>query len=121
MNTNLLIQDYKNIVSQIKSTLPEIKLIFDDIGLVGPAIKDWETSVPMNLIDEQKSIWELEIELKSGHVKFWNSDSWTHNWGGTDFPKGKAVYYQENIPVKAGKYKITLNLDENTYHFQKLD
>ena len=56
--------------------------------------------------------------LDAGTVKFRNRDSWNQNWGGQEYPMGKALYYGNNIQVKPGLNKVTLNLTENTYLFE---
>jgi len=64
-------------------------------------------------------IWELDIALKNGTVKFRSRDSWNKNWGGNTFPNGNTVFRGYDIPVKAGNYHVILNLFENTYTFIK--
>ncbi len=75
----------------------------------------------MTLTDIENSIWEIDLYLKKGQVKFRCRDSWAQNWGGNAFPNGKAVMNGNDIVVdEAGMYNITLNLSELTYHFEKI-
>ena len=75
--------------------------------------------------DIKNSIWETELYLKEGTVKFRCNDSWLRNWGGSygeeEFPSGSATPDGDNIPVEAGKYHIMLNLRNYTYEFTKLE
>jgi hypothetical protein len=76
----------------------------------------------MTLINEDKSIWEIEIYLKEGRVKFRCRDSWAQNWGGTAFPTGEANFEGPDISVNdAGNYRVVLNLSASTYEFIKLE
>tara|TARA_R110002074_G_scaffold84015_5_gene186662 strand:+ start:872 stop:1870 length:999 start_codon:yes stop_codon:yes gene_type:complete len=103
-------QDALSLLQLIKDYDSNIRLFYDNVGIIGTAIDGYEgvgvKSIPMQLIDEVNSIWETEIELKKGTVKFRTRDSWIQNWGGTSFPKGDAIYFWENIEVKPGKYKV---------------
>jgi len=74
----------------------------------------------MKLIDARQGLWETTLELKNGTVKFRTRNSWNENWGGNSFPEGKLLFYGENIPVKAGRYRISLNLKDNTYRFDAI-
>ncbi len=113
--------DGESLKQKIENYYPEVRLLYQDIGIIGDAVNNWANSTPMMLIDEKKSIWEIEITLKNGNLKFRSRDSWIHNWGGDTFPKGTALYFGENIPVKAGKYRINLDLSQNSYEFMLLD
>ena len=115
---NLGIQDGISMQKMITEYNPNVKLLYKDIGIIGDAANGWEDSVPMILVDQKKCVWEIEITLKDGFLKFRSRDSWTENWGKTDSPN-KALFSGENIPVVAGTYKITLNLTDKTYDFIK--
>jgi hypothetical protein len=110
----------------IKRYHPEVKLLFQDVGIIGTSINGFDDvgakSTPMTLIDEENSIWEIEIYLKQGKVKFRCRDSWAINWGGNSFPEGKAMDHGNDINVeKSGNYRIVLNLTDNTYKFIEID
>ena len=115
----------KSILRMIKSHYPEIKLLFKDVGIIGTSLHGFDnvggSSTSMTLTDIENSIWNIDLYLKKGQVKFRCRDSWAQNWGGDAFPNGKAVAGGNNIVVnEAGKYNITLNLSELTYHFEKI-
>jgi hypothetical protein len=89
------------------------------IGLIGTAtpIGDWNTDIDM-IQDNQNSLqWTLNISLTDGEVKFRQDDSWSVNWGGTEFPTGTAIPDGDDIPVTAGNYNITFNTGEPSYEF----
>lgn len=110
----------------IKQYHPDVKLLYQDVGIIGTSINGFDDvgakSTPMTLIDEEKSIWEIEMFLKQGRVKFRCRDSWAINWGGNSFPDGKAINHGNDILVdKPGNYRVILDLSTNTYKFIKLD
>lgn len=121
-SSNNIIADGNYLLAAIKKEFPNLRLMYDNAGIIGSALPSgYEKSVPMKLKDEYLSIWELDIKLSEGDVKFRTRNSWTQNWGGDSFPKGYAQYYGRNIHVdEAGLYHIKLNLSENTYEFKKL-
>ncbi|SDQ54377.1 glycosyltransferase family 39 protein [Flagellimonas zhangzhouensis] len=86
------------------------------LGILGSAISGWDSSTPLQQINDER-VWETEIELSEGEIKFRLNDSWDTNWGGMDFPKGELIPGGPNIPVKQGNYKLKVNLESNTYEF----
>ena len=108
----------------IKIYYPDVKLLYGNVGLVGDATQNnnWNKNIPLTLTNDLESIWEADVVLKNGFVKFREGENWYFNWGGDEFPKGSTLaYYGNNIPVKAGKYRVILNLSEKTYQFIKQD
>ena len=115
-----------SLMNIIKKYDPSVKLSFQDVGMKGTAIDGFDNigglSTPMHHIDIENDIWELDIYLLKGNVKFRCRDSWAINWGGTTFPKGEPAPDGPDIPVtEAGNYRIILNLTANTYEFIKQD
>ncbi|MBE9489398.1 MAG: hypothetical protein IMY67_03810 [Bacteroidetes bacterium] len=116
-----LIEEGINLLQSIKEFNPNVKLNYLNIGIVGDAVNGWLVeSTPLVLSDAENSIWEIDLNLKNGHLKFRSNNSWSQNWGGTEFPKARVKYWGGNIPITKGNYHIILNLTENTYEFIKL-
>lgn len=116
------LDEANSLLQIIESYSPEVRLLYTDIGIIGSALETgWGQTVYMNQTDPKKSIWTIETTLNDGEIKFRSSDSWTQNWGGSSFPKGDAIYYYEDIAVKAGHYKVTLDLENKTYQFDLLE
>jgi len=118
--------DAQAMLRLIKNYHPEVKLLFQDVGIIGTSINGFDDvgarSTPMTLTDDKNSIWEITLHLKQGQVKFRCRDSWAINWGGTTFPSGETVSFGNDINVpEAGNYHIVLNLTANTYEFIKQD
>jgi len=117
--------DGLSIMQLIKTYYPNVKLLYQDVGIIGTAINGYDDvgtkSTPLIQTDIENSIWELDLYLKKGTVKFRCRNSWNQNWGGTSFPKGKAEQNGTNIPVEEGNYHVIINLSENTYEFIKQD
>jgi hypothetical protein len=126
LDFRVLHNDALSMLKLIKDYYPDVKLLYQDVGIIGTSIDGFDDvgahSTPMTLTNEDQSIWEIEMYLKEGHVKFRCRDSWAINWGGETFPKGEANFEGPDIPVlEAGNYKVILNLTENTYEFIKQD
>lgn len=114
-------EEGRNLLSDLKTYKPNLKLDYN-IGIIGDAVEGWfVNSTPMVNTKPELGVWELDITLKDGQLKFRNNNSWTLNWGGNKFPNGFSAFYGGNIPVEAGNYHIILNLTENTYEFIKQD
>ncbi len=115
------IEDGLSLTQLIEKFKPDVHLLFDDIGIIGTATEmGWNRSIEMKQSDQMNSIWEIETELNDGFLKFRNRNSWNQNWGGSNFPSGEALFFGANIPVKKGKYHITLNLKQNQYSFNRI-
>lgn len=124
LDYKVLYNDALAMLKLIKDNYPEVKLLYQDVGIIGTSINGFDDvgarSTPMTITDEKNGIWEIELYLKEGRVKFRCRDSWAQNWGGNSFPKGKADFEGSDIPVtEAGNYRIILNLSANTYEFIK--
>jgi len=114
----------QSIVNLIKEYYPEARILYQDVGIIGTSIDGFDDSgaisTPMIQSDMEKSIWEIDLYLKEGRVKFRCQNSWLQNWGGASFPSGKAYSHGGDIVVpEAGNYHIILNLSESTYEFVK--
>ena len=124
-------RDGLSIMNLIKDYYPDVKLLYRDVGLKGTAIDGFDNvggkSTPMILTDVEKSIWEIDIYLLEGNVKFRCRDSWQQNWGAIPdainvFPKGIGIQEGKDIVIpEAGNYHIILNLTTNMYEFIKLE
>jgi len=121
--------DGKSILDLIKSYYSGVRVIYENVGIIGTALDGYDDaggrSTPMRRTDAKNSIWETELFLKEGTIKFRCNDSWLRNWGGSFggniFPSGSATADGNNIPVKAGKYHIKLNLSDYSYEFTKIE
>jgi len=118
-----IIEDGNYLMAEIKKEFPSIRLMYDNVGIIGSSLPTgYDKSVPMKLIDEYESIWEIDIELSEGTVKFRTRDSWTQDWGGKSFPKGYAQSFGQDIYIsRSGRYHVEINLNKNSYEFKKLN
>ncbi|MGB5272558.1 MAG: hypothetical protein WBN39_00760 [Flavobacteriaceae bacterium] len=118
-----------SVLELIKRYYPEVRVIYENVGIIGTALQGYDDvggrSTPMRRTDAKNGIWEAELYLKEGTVKFRCNDSWLRNWGGNygddQFPSGNATPDGDNIAVPAGKYHIQLNLSDFTYEFTKME
>ncbi|MCB0637560.1 MAG: hypothetical protein KDC54_13115 [Lewinella sp.] len=116
-------EDAFSILDRIKAYQPEVRLLYDDLGILGSGLPDgYDRSVPMQRMSGPGNRWEVELELQVGTFKFRNRDSWNQNWGGVGFPEGRSVYLGRDIWVPtAGRYHILLDLEKRRYQFTLLD
>jgi hypothetical protein len=90
---------------------------FPSIGIIGSATPTgWGSDT--NMEDKGNGAFEIVMDFVAGEVKFRANDSWDQNWGGADFPEGIAVQNGPNIPVPAGRYKVTFNPSSGAYKFE---
>lgn len=91
-------------------------LRYPSIGIIGSATPGgWDTDT--NMTDIGGGVFEVTIDLVDGEAKFRANDSWTVNWGGADFPSGIGTQNGPNIPVTAGRYKVTFKPATGEYNF----
>ncbi|MCB9426695.1 MAG: T9SS type A sorting domain-containing protein [Flavobacteriales bacterium] len=87
------------------------------ISLIGEGISDWNTDVALTSTDGVNFTLK-DYTFAGGGVKFRANNSWSLNWGGTDFPSGTGVKGgQNNIIVLAGKYTVSFNVNTGVYSF----
>jgi len=118
---DLELRECKLLGRAIRDYSPDARLFFDDIGMVGSSLQDgWEKSTPMKLTNAIASVWELDVQLTDGFIKFRNRNGWRHNWGGSTFPEGDAIFEGKDIPVKAGLYHVEFHIEDGKYKFTKV-
>ncbi len=115
-----------SIMNIIKKYNPNVKLLFQDVGVKGTAIDGFDNvgglSTPMIQTDIDNDIWEIDIYLLEGTLKFRCRDSWAQNWGADGFPKGTGTHDGPDIIVpQAGNYNIIFKPITGEYEFIKLD
>jgi len=118
--------DGLSIINLIKTYYPEVKVVYKDVGIIGTSIDGFNDvgakSTPLILTNKEQNIWELDLYLKVGRVKFRCRDSWAQNWGSTDFPKGIGRQDGADIPIhEAGNYHIIFKPVTGEYEFIKQD
>ncbi len=90
--------------------------VIPKIGIIGSATaKGWGEDTDMaNLGD---GVYEIVIDLVGGECKFRQDDGWATNWGSVDFPAGIGTQDGKNIPVAAGKWRVTFKIGTGEYKF----
>jgi hypothetical protein len=113
---------------RIQGEYPGLRLQFDNLGIVGAAVTPgedteaaWMRTIPFERLPDHEQRWQLDIDLHEGLLKFRTRESWEENWGGTDFPEGRVRWYGDAIEVPvAGRYRVTVDLKEDWYRFERL-
>lgn len=79
-------------------------------GIIGDATPNgWDASTEMEFDAETKT-WSITVDLEDGEMKFRANDDWDINVGDND-GDGTLQNDGSNIPVDAGNYTITLDLN----------
>ncbi|MBK7937955.1 MAG: SusF/SusE family outer membrane protein [Lewinellaceae bacterium] len=88
------------------------------IGIIGDATPGgWNDDTDMTIDGADAAIQTATITLTGGGAKFRAGDSWDFNWGAAAFPSGTGTYNGDNIPVTAGTYTVTFNVNTGQYSF----
>src|SRR5690606_26041904 len=89
------------------------------IGLIGNATPGgWDTDTDMTEDATAVGVVTLNITLTDGFAKFRVNDGWTYNWGSNTFPNGTGTQGGADIPITAGTYNVTFNVNTKEYSFQ---
>ena len=116
------INSCKSVQKLLLNYNPKIKLLYDEIGIIGDALSSgFEKSVPMERDNSKIGFWKIKLNLKKGKIKFINRNDWLQNWGGNSFPNGKSMFDGLDILVDEGYYNIILDLENKIYSFEKVD
>lgn len=84
-------------------------------GIVGSAFNDWGATPDGKMTyDPFSDQWRTIITLKEGEMKFRLNADWGVNFGDNG-ANGTLDDGGDNIKVAAGKYLVTMNLNDNTY------
>lgn len=114
-----LVELSTNSMAQIQHLYPEVRLLYEKIGIIGEGTsnENWVDDTILTLVDEKKAIWEALVDLKGGGIKIRENKSWNVNWGGASFPKGQLEWFGPNIPTEEGTFRLIINLSEKNYEF----
>lgn len=89
-------------------------------GIVGDGYNNWGSGGPDGQLYSTSTpdVFVGYVTLRTGEIKFRENNDWGNNIGDNG---GDGTLESEgaNIPVTAGNYKITLNLNDNTYSIEE--
>lgn len=87
------------------------------VGIIGTAVNGWDVDVDMVTLDGITYTLD-NYPLTLGALKFRQNNTWSINWGSTDFPTGTGYQDGPDIPViSASNYDITFNRLTGEYSF----
>jgi glycosidase len=108
----------------MSATITFAQNIYQTVGIIGSATANgWGASTPMQLSSaSDPHQWTLTLMLNAGEAKFRANDSWSVNWGASNFPSGNAFQDGPNIPIATGGYyTVSFNDVTGAYNFQNLN
>ena len=90
------------------------------IGIVGDAAPNgWDgPDVPL-IYDPTSDQFRAVVQFTDGEMKFRLNNDWGVNWG-DDGADGTLEAGGANIPVTAGKYVVTVNMNDMTYEIEPI-
>lgn len=82
------------------------------LGIVGSGFNDWGNAGPdaKMYYDYTTNSFKRGVKLLDGEIKFRVNNDWGVNYGGSG-----GIITGDNIPVTAGYYTVTIDLNNNTY------
>ncbi len=131
----------QEIVQTIRRYDPDMTLPVESIGLIGDAAEHgWAQSITMQQSRSDPNVWAVDVSLVDGEIKFRADNDWSSDWGApilpaiseesplsfigdvdSVFPTGQAQFKGSNIPVLAGRYRVTFNTQTFDYSFVTID
>ena len=111
----------QRVLEDLKKDYPNLDFEINHMEIIGTAtqFQDWTTALPMKQIS--KNVWEITIDLTDGDIKFRTDGAWTFDWGRSEFDPNNLVFKGGDIPVKKGKYHVTINIANNTFKLIKIN
>lgn len=100
----------------------KVEPYFSEIRVTGDAVDNALSFVILEKLSN--GTWEGIVPLKDGTVTFSNRAAGVISWTGDEFPIGKLVgagYWDNNISVKKGLYKVIFDYENGTYEFIKIN
>jgi len=118
--SNLLSESGQTVLDALRKEYPDISYKINQMEIIGTATphNDWSLGTPMRKTSE--NTWEITIELTNGAFKFRTDAAWTFDWGRSESNAKSLVFKGGDIPVKKGKYHITINIESNTLELKRL-
>ena len=114
--------EFYNFTYDTSSLVLKKNFSFNTFSIIGDAVGGWNTTndVIMNY-DATKQRFSVDTSFSDGNMKFRADKDWVLNWGGSN---GVLKVGGDNISVKAGKYRVIVDLnnpDKITYQLISLD
>lgn len=90
---------------------------YRSIGIIG-SFNSWGSDVEMTRTSATSHTWYVLVTFEQDtELKFRADGNWNNNWGEQAFPYGQGINNGDNIPVKAGKWKVFFNDIDGRYMF----
>ena len=120
--TSVLKQTLSESFARIQSVSDDLKTQFNSMAVIGTGTGGgWAKDHEMSRVSEDDSVWEIEMDFVDGLVKFRADGNWTFDWGkGLNNPED-LIFKGDDIEVKAGRQKLTIDIKNKTYKFEPVN
>ena len=92
---------------------PSFDFSIQHLEIVGPGVAggDWYTGQAMRRVQpDDDLVWEREVDLVAGEVKFRTDAKWSMDWGQGELDAERLVFRGGNITAPAGRYRVRVDL-----------
>ncbi len=100
---------------------PSFDFSIQHLEIVGPGVAggDWYTGQVMRRVRaDDDLVWEREVDLVAGEVKFRTDANWLMDWGQGELDAERLVFRGGNIAVPAGRYRVRVDLRAREVKFE---
>lgn len=88
---------------------------FPTVGILGSAVNGWNVADTNLTTTDGITYTLLNYTYVTGEAKLRLNDAWDTSWGSASFPSGGSD--GANIPIPAGTYDLTFNIQTGVYSF----
>ncbi|TDU43012.1 uncharacterized protein DUF5019 [Gelidibacter sediminis] len=112
--------DAKTISVKLQEATVESGVTESTWGIVGSAAPNgWDGPDAKFYTTSENNVIVAYVTLKEGEIKFRENNTWGGDFGDVDANGILDQEAENNIKVKAGTYKVTINWNDNTYKIEK--
>lgn len=115
-------KEFYNFTYDTSSLILKKNFSFNTLSIIGSAVGGWDTTNDVVMsYDTTKQRFSIETSFSAGEIKFRADKDWALSWGGSN---GVLKVGGDNISVKAGKYRVIVDLNNPnnaTYNLISLD
>ena len=112
---------YTSTLDFLDKNYPNSKDHITKMEIIGSGIEisNWAIGIPM--IKTKEGVFEIELDLIPGEIKFRSDQNYTYDWGGSQTDVNALAFKGTNIPVEKGQFKIMIDINEMIYSITQIE